>query len=170
MKRKHLCLIAAAAFILPLTYSCKKEAKTSPVQFYLTDNPAVYDSVNVHIKNIVVNIQQDSEAWIPVDTKDTIVNLLDLQNGITVLLSNDVVPQGTLKEVRFILGDGNYVVVNGVRYPMQTPSAESSGLKIKIDKPLNDVFNAFILDFDAAKSILPENGGYKLDPVIRLTQ
>lgn len=170
MKRKHLCLIAAAAFILPFIYSCKKETKTSPIQIYITDNPAVYDSVNVHIKNIVVNVQQDSEAWIPINTKDTIVNLLDLQNGITVLLADDIVPQGMLKEVRFILGDGNYVVVNGVHYPMETPSAESSGLKIKIDKNLNEVFNAFILDFDAAKSIVQENGGYKLDPVIRLTQ
>jgi hypothetical protein len=126
--------------------------------------------VIVHIKNIEVNILQDSEAWIPINTKDTIVNLLDLQNGITILLADDVVPQGVLKEVRFILGNGNYVVVNGVAYPMQTPSAETSGLKVKIDKNLNEVFNAFILDFDAAKSIAEENGGYKLDPVIRLTQ
>jgi hypothetical protein len=169
MKAKYLCLIAAA-FILPFVYSCKKEKKTSPVQIYLTDNPAVYDSVIVHIKNIEVNILQDSEAWIPINTKDTIVNLLDLQNGITILLADDVVPQGVLKEVRFILGNGNYVVVNGVTYPMQTPSAETSGLKVKIDKNLNEVFNAFILDFDAAKSIVEENGGYKLDPVIRLTQ
>lgn len=170
MKRKHLYLIAAAAFILPFIYSCKKETKTSPIQIYLTDNPAVYDSVIVHIKGIEVNILQDSEAWIPINTKDTIVNLPDLKNGITILLADDVVPQGILKEVRFILGDGNYVVVGGVPYPMQTPSAETSGLKIKIDKNLNEVFNAFILDFDAEKSILEENGGYKLDPVIRLTQ
>jgi hypothetical protein len=169
MKAKYLFLIAAAC-ILPFIYSCKKERKTSPVQIYLTDNPTVYDSVVVHIKNIEVNILQDSEAWIPINTKDTIVNLLDLQNGITMLLADDVVPQGVLKEVRFILGNGNYVVVNGVSYPMQTPSAETSGLKVKIDKNLNEVFNAFILDFDAAQSIVEENGGYKLDPVIRLTQ
>jgi hypothetical protein len=169
MKTKYLFLIAATA-ILPFIYSCKKEKKTSPVQIYLTDNPAVYDSVIVHIKNIEVNIQQDGEAWIPISTKDTIVNLLDLQNGITILLADDVVPQGVLKEVRFILGDGNYVVVGGVVYPMQTPSAETSGLKVKIDKNLNEVFNAFILDFDAEQSIVAESGGYKLEPVIRLTQ
>jgi hypothetical protein len=169
MKTKYLILITAA-FMLPFIYSCKKEKKTSPVQIYLTDNPAVYDSVIVHIKNIEVNILQDSEAWIPINTKDTIVNLLDLQNGITILLADDVVPQGVLKEVRFILGNGNYVVVHGVPYPMQTPSAETSGLKVKIDKNLNEVFNAFILDFDGAQSIVEDNGGYKLDPVIRLTQ
>jgi hypothetical protein len=169
MKTKHLLLIAAI-FALPFIYSCKKEIKTSPVQIYLTDNPANYDSVIIHIKGVEVNVLHDTSAWISINTKDTIVNLLDLQNGITVLLADDVVPQGVLKEVRFILGDGNYVVVSGTPYPMQTPSAETSGLKIKIDKNLNEVFNAFILDFDATQSIIPENGGYKLEPVIRLTQ
>lgn len=168
MKTNHR-LVLLILFTLPFVYSCKKEARTSPIQIYLTDNPTAYDSVNVHIKGISVNVLHDTSAWISINTKDTIVNLLDLQNGITILLADDVVPQGVLKEVRFILGDGNYVVVNGTAYPMATPSAETSGLKVKIDKNLNEVFNAFILDFDAEQSILQENGGYKLEPVIRLT-
>jgi len=169
MKTKHLLLIAAI-FGLPFIYSCKKESKTSPIQIYLTDDPAIYDSVLVHIRGIEVNIFHDTTAWIPINTKDTIVNLLDLQNGITILLGQGVVPQGVLKEVRFILGDGNSVVYHGISYPMQTPSAETSGLKVKIDKNLNEVFNAFILDFDASQSIIQENGTYRLEPVIRVTQ
>ena len=168
MKTKHPLLIIAllcVAFI----YSCKKESKTVPVQIYLTDQPAVYDSVLVHIKGIEVNIQRDTTAWITINSKDTVVNLLDLQNGITELIAQDVVPEGILKEVRLILGDGNAVVVNGVSYPLATPSAESSGLKIKINKKLNESFNAFILDFVAGESILEENGSYRLEPVIRLT-
>ncbi len=166
MKTKHLLI--AILFALPFIYSCKKETKTSPIQIYLTDDPAIYDSVNIHIKGIEVNIFHDTTAWIRINTKDTVINLLDLQNGITTLIAQGVVPQGTLKEIRFILGDGNTVVVNGVSYPMQTPSAETSGVKINIDKRLNEVFNAFILDFDASLSITEENGTYRLDPVIRL--
>ena len=169
MKTKQL-FIGALVFILPLLYSCKKEIKTSPIQIYLTDNPVLYDSVNVHIKGIEVNVLHDSSSWITLNAKDTIINLLDLQNGLTTMLADDVIPQGVLKEVRFILGDGNEVVVNGVSYPMETPSAQTSGLKIKVDKHLNEVFNAFIFDFDAAQSIHEENGTYKLEPVIRLTQ
>ena len=154
---------------LPLIYSCKKEHKTSPVQIYLTDVPAVYDSVKIHIKRIELNILHDSTAWVPVNTKDTVVNLLDLQNGLTMLIAHGIVPQGTLKEVRFVLGEGNSVVVNGTSYPLETPSAESSGLKIKIDKRLNEVFNAFVFDFDASQSITDDNGVYRLAPVIVLT-
>jgi hypothetical protein len=167
MKTKPRLLIAIL-FALPFIYSCKKEGRTSPVQIYLVDNPAVYDSVNIHIRRIEVNVLHDTTAWIPIQTKDTVVNLLDLQNGVAMLLAQDVVPQGVLKEVRFVLGDGNTVVVNGTSYPMQTPSAETSGLKVKIDKKLNEVFNAFILDFDASQSIVEENGVYRLEPLIRL--
>jgi hypothetical protein len=167
MKTKRFLL--ALFFVLPFIYSCKKEQKTSPVQVYLTDVPAVYDSVKIHIKRIELNVLHDSTAWIPVSTKDTVVNLLDLQNGVTMLIAQGIVPQGILKEVRFILGDDNSVVVNGTSYPLQTPSAQSSGLKIKIDKRLNEVFNAFIFDFDASQSITDENGIYRLDPVIVLT-
>ena len=161
--------LVALLLTLPLIYSCKKEHKTSPVQIYLTDVPAVYDSVKIHIKRIEINIFHDSTAWVPVNTKDTVVNLLDLQNGVTMLIAQGIVPQGTLKEVRFILGEDNSVVVNGTSYPLQTPSAESSGLKIKIDKRLNEVFNAFVFDFDASQSITDDNGVYRLAPVIVLT-
>lgn len=167
MKTKHL--LVAFLLALPFIYSCKKEQKSSPVQIYLTDVPTVYDSVKIHIKRIEVNIFHDTTAWVPINTKDTVVNLLDLQNGVTMLIAHGIVPQGKLKEVRFVLGTDNYVVVNGTSHPLEAPSAESSGLKIKIDKTLNEVFNAFVFDFDASQSISDDNGVYRLDPVIILT-
>jgi hypothetical protein len=85
-----------------------------------------------------------------------------------MIIAQDEVPQSILKEVRFILGDGNYVVVNGRRYNLQTPSAEEAGLKIKIDKHLDESLNTFMLDFDAALSVKEESTGYKLMPVIKL--
>jgi hypothetical protein len=148
--------------------ACSKNEKQVPIQLMLTDNPASYDSVNVHIKNIQVKINQDDAAWITIQSKDTVVNLLKLQNGVTMLLAQDNVPDGVLKEVRFILGPDNIIGVNGEVYPLATPSAESSGLKIKIDKELNETLNTFTLDFDAVLSVKEENGNYKLMPVIKL--
>jgi hypothetical protein len=94
--------------------------------------------------------------------------LLDLQNGTTMLMAQDNIPEGILKEVRFILGSDNYVVESGIRHPLEAPSAEDSGLKIKIDKHLQETLNTFTLDFDASLSIKEESGGYKLMPVIKL--
>jgi hypothetical protein len=168
MKRK-IIPVAVAVFIAVLSLSsCKKENRTAPIQFMLTDNPAIYDSVNVHIVGMSVQINHDTAAWIPINTKDSIYNLPDLKNGITTLIAQDTVPAGVLQEVRFILGSDNTVVVNGISYPLETPSAESSGLKVKIGKVLAESMNTFILDFDASASISEQNGVYKLSPVIQL--
>ena len=153
-----------------LLISCSKESKSKnvPIQFLLTNEPIDYDSVNVHINGLKINMQEDSTSWIDINAKDTIVNLLDLQNGVSMILAQTEVPDGFLKEVRLILGAENYVVVDGVRYELETPSAQQSGLKIKINKNLNENLNTFILDFDAEQSIKEVNGSYKLHPVIHL--
>ena len=155
--------IASMAFI-----SCSKPEKTVPLQLLLTDAPATYESVNIHIVGMKVKMHKDDAGWISIDSKDTTVNLLDFQNGVTTVIAQGNVPDGILKEVRFILGSGNTIVANGVTYNLETPSAEHAGLKIKIDKKLGETLNTFILDFDAALSIKEENGGYKLSPVIKV--
>ena len=162
----RLCSMGMALSILLL--ACSKSEKSVPVKIMLTDNPTAYDSVKVHITDIKVKVNSDDAGWIDLNTKDTTVDLLTLQNNVKMALAEGEVPDGILKEVRFILGDGNYVVINDVRHDMATPSAESSGLKIKIDKELNESLNTFVLDFDAALSINEENGTYILAPVIKL--
>lgn len=163
MKTKLITLFSA--LLIVIAFACSKD-NTVPVRFLLTDNPVAYDSVNVHIVGMQVKV--NNETWIDIETKDTTVNLLDLQDGVTMILADDEIPDGTLKEVRFILGPGNYVVVDGTRHDMATPSSEDSGLKVKIDKDLNETMNTFVLDFDAALSVKEEVGNYKLMPVIKL--
>lgn len=168
MKTKILYTVVGILCITIAISACKKDSKTAPIQILLTDKPAALDSVNVHIVGIRVQLSHDTASWITINSKDTIINLLDLQNGITSLIAQDTIPAGTLQQVRFILGDGNKVVANGVSYPLDTPSAEESGLKIKIGRALNEDLNTFTLDFNAALSVSLQNGSYKLHPVIQL--
>jgi hypothetical protein len=165
---KTLSLISFSLIMGCLVMSCSKNEKSVPIKLLLTDNPAAYDSVNIHIQGIKVKMNTEEDNWTSVQAKDTTVNLLDLQNGVTTIIAQDNVPAGVLKEVRFILGSDNYVVVDGIRHDLQTPSAEDSGLKIKIDKELGESLNTFVLDFDAALSVKEQNGAYKLMPVIKL--
>jgi hypothetical protein len=168
MKTK-IALVASVLFVVFVSIlSCKKEHRMAPIQVLLTDKPATYDSVNVHIVGMEVQINHDTAAWLPINTKDSIYNLLDLQNGLTTLIAQDTVPAGLLQEVRFILGNDNTIVVNGVSYPLEAPSAEYSGLKVKIGRVLAETLNTFTLDFDAATSIQEQNGAYKLRPVIQM--
>ena len=171
MKTKFFLISATILSAISISIiACKKNNKTVPVQILLTDNPTSYDEVNVHIMDIKIKMNSEEAGWTDIDAKDTTVNLLDLQDGITKLIASGDVPEGVLKEVRFILGSDNSIVVGGTSYPLQTPSAEDSGLKIKIDKHLNETLNTIVLDFDAALSIKEENGNYRLGPVIRWKQ
>ena len=167
MKTKHQLLVLL--ILLPFAFSCKeKVVQFSPVHFYLMDSPSNFDSVNIHIKKIEANIINDSTVWVPVDTKDTVVNVFHLQDSITMQVAHDNVPLGLLKRIRFILGNDNSVVVGGVSYPLQLPASGSPVVLIDIDKKLNEVFNGFILDFDASQSIVGDSGTYRLEPVIKL--
>jgi hypothetical protein len=167
MKTKHL--LPVLVFCSPLFFSCqKKEIKTYPVHFYLMDSPTGFDSVNIHIKKIEAYVIGDSAKWVPIETKDTIVNVFHLQDSITMQVAHDIVSLGLLKQIRFILGDDNSVVVHGVSHPLQMSVAGSPSLLIEINKKLNEVFNGFILDFDASQSIVEDSGNYRLEPVVRL--
>ena len=167
MKTKRLLLLMVIS--LPLVFSCKKkEVKTSPVFFYLMDSPTDYDSVNIHIKRIEAKVFSDRTRWIPISTKDTIVNLFHLQDSITMQVGEDVVPLGLLKEIRFVLGNDNAVIIDSTSHPLELSADGNSGFLVEINKGLNQVFNGFILDFDLSQSIIEENGTYKLEPVIRL--
>ncbi len=160
-----------AAFALTLGFAaCKKDAADqATLRIRLTDGPGDFQQVNVDIREIRVKTSQDTGQWLLLQTNVGIYNLLDFQNGIDTLIAVGPVPTVTLKEVRFILGPNNSVMVDSIVYPLTTPSAQESGLKVKIDKDLALDINTFVLDFDAAQSVkIQGNGVYKLHPVIRL--
>jgi len=60
-------------------------------------------------------------------------------------------------------------MVDGIVYPLSTPSAQQSGLKLKMNSTLTPgVDYELLLDFDASKSIvLTGNAEYQLKPVVR---
>jgi hypothetical protein len=170
MKTKLLLLSFFLGTGIITFLSCSKDnnSGTSNLQVRLTDAPVAYDKVNVDIREVRVNFRDDSTGWVPLATNAKIYNLLGLQNGVDTLLATGTVQNGTLKEIRLILGPNNTVVVGGVTYPLTIPSGGDSGLKIKINKNLNATLETLIVDFDAALSIKEEAGGYKLRPVLKI--
>ena len=163
-----LFIPALAICSFALFYACKKDANRVPVQILLTDQPTALQEVNIDLKGIQVKMDKDTSGWINLVTNAGVYNLLALQNGVTDTIAVDNVPDGVLKEIRFILGENNTVKVNDTVKPLTIPSGSESGLKIKIDKDLGETLNTFVLDFDAALSVKEENTGYKLRPVIKL--
>lgn len=167
-----------AAVLLAFTFSvfvtsCSKQEKPSSSEnakllVYLTDNPADYDKVIIDVKD--VQISMNDSSWQSLSgVKAGSYDLLQLVNDKDTLLSNTDIPTGTLEQMRLVLGPNNYVVVGGQNIPLETPSAQQSGLKLNVHQHITDgVLYTITLDFDAGKSIVTTgNGKYILKPVIR---
>lgn len=160
--------------------SCENDSEKmadgkATIQFKLTDAPALdYDEVNIDIIGVSVGVSNGSEPgegdWIDLNMPVTgIFNLLDYRNGETVLLAGGDIPAGDISQIRLLLGDDNHVVVDGVAHDLQTPSAQTSGLKLNLHETLEEgLAYSFVIDFDAARSVVKRgNGTYGLKPVIR---
>ena len=150
-------------------FACKKDASNSKLAIRMTDAPASYDEVNVDLKEVRVNFDDDSTGWVTLQSHPGIYNLLGLQNGVDSLIAEGDFPVNkTVKEIRLILGTNNSIKANGQLYPLTIPSGSESGLKIKIAKKLRDTLEKVVIDFDADLSVKQENDGYKLRPVVKV--
>lgn len=159
--------VLVSIFIVSMLFvACRKESRTSTLHVRLTDAPADWDEVNIDLKEVKVNFNNDTAGWISLPTKDTIYNLLGLQNGLDTLIAQGSVPSNTLHEIRLVLGDNNTIKAKGQIYPLTIPSGSTSGLKIKVNKKINATLETILLDFDAGASVTEEQDGYKLRPVI----
>lgn len=168
------------AIILGLTLSlmgCKNKGEEAYMEVRMTDDPALYDQVNVEIEGVEVHWTGYSKGvdaegeWIVLDTRYGIYDLLQLQNEVdTVLSPSQPIPAGKITQVRIILGDDNTVVVDGQAFPLLLSSQDETGLKINVNRVFDaDESATLLLDFDAGVSVIEEgNGSYRLKPVIHL--
>ena len=172
MRPKLLSLLITAMISVALIVGCQKENSngTTDLRIRMTDAPFNASEVNVDIRQVRVNFGDDSTGgWIDLDTHAGIYNLLDLTNGIDTLIAHDTVQTGTLRQIRFVLGDENDITINGVNYPLTIPSGSESGLKIVLNKQLAARADSLLIDFDAALSVVRTgNGQYMLKPVLHI--
>jgi len=166
---KHFKFVFAFALVLSIAFiACKKDSATSTLHVKLTDAPAAWDEVNINLKEVKVNFNGDTAGWVSLQTRDTIYNLLGLQNGLDTLIAQGTFSTNTVNEIRLVLGDNNTIKSNGQIYPLTIPSGSTSGLKIKVNKKLNATIETVVLDFDAGASVTEDGDGYKLRPVIKV--
>lgn len=149
--------------------SCKKETNKStyPYAIRMTDAPGPYNAVYIDLQGI--EITGGGGETVLTNVKAGIYNLLDFSNGKDTLIASGILEDATVQQIRLILGPNNSVMVNNVSYPLNTPSADQSGLKLQVHQTLlAGILYSVLLDFDAYKSIVEMgNGTYKLKPVIR---
>lgn len=168
---KKIMYVALVGLLIVQLTSCDEDTtndkQVAKLTVRMTDAPANYDAVMVDVQG--VEITGDGGSAVMLNTTAKVYNLLELTNGVNVLIATGDVNAGTVSQIRLILGPNNSVKVGGVVYPLSTPSAEQSGLKLKVNKTFEaGVEYSILLDFDASQSIvLKGNNEYQLKPVIR---
>lgn len=174
LKRTFLGLSLPMLVVLTLA-GCSKTEKSAAggarMQVYLTDDPGNYESVFIDVQDVRINYSDDStQGWTSLDqvARGT-YDILRLVNDKDTLLGDVQLKGGRIQQIRLVLGPNNFVRINGINYPLQTPSAHQSGLKLRINQRVEEgVLYQLVMDFDAGRSIVKTGGGkYILKPVIR---
>ncbi|MBD8491131.1 DUF4382 domain-containing protein [Echinicola sp. CAU 1574] len=162
--------------------SCNNEDEdimegSAQVNIALIDAPADYDEVWIEVLGVEIltndENENDDSAWIsiPNEADEDKLNLLSLVGGNEAFIGSEEVPAGEIAQIRLLLGDDNYLVMDGEEIPLTTPSAQQSGLKLKLNQELMaGIQYDLVIDFDAAKSIVEagNSGQYILKPVLRV--
>lgn len=170
--------MAVVATVSLALVSCDKNQNSSSgksrLQVALTDDPANYEAVNIDVRDVRINYSSDTaNGWTSLNAVRTgNYDILRLVNGKDTLLADAEIASGRIQQIRLVLGDNNFVKVNGQTYKLETPSAQQSGLKINLHQDATEGGTyKLLLDFDASRSIVTagNSGKYILKPVIRAT-
>lgn len=157
-------------------------AAPGTLRLTLIDAPPMVEGVEaLHLTVSAVRVYAEGEGddegvWYDMlpDTltvEERTFDLLELTNGESVVLGEDLLPAGSYGQIRLVLEDAT-VTVYGTVYDLTVPSGETSGLKLIhgfVIQPGG--LTALVLDFDVGRSLLatpPGSTNYKLKPVIRI--
>ncbi|MBD3638638.1 MAG: DUF4382 domain-containing protein [Crocinitomicaceae bacterium] len=168
MKRSVKFLVLAIT--TALFFGCQKYGGEGELAVRMTDAPGNYDSVMVEVETVQVHYA-GGQGWTTLNTNNGIYDLLLLQDSVTVLIANqNSIPVGDITQMRVILGDNNWVVVDSTSHPLLLSSQDKTGIKINVNAPIQaNTQMVIVLDFDAYESIVEEgNGMYRLKPVIKV--
>jgi len=177
---KKLNLFILSLLLLTF-YNCANDSNGSPnlndgmahISIKLVDAPGNYDNVFVDVQDVMIKMNDDSEGedgWVSAGATGGIYDLLTLTGGQDAVLVDDyTVLAGELSQIRLVLGEDNSIVIDGEPYDLKTPSAQQSGLKLKVNQTVEAGYlYAFVLDFNVEKSIVEagNSGNIILKPVI----
>ncbi len=154
----------------------------------LTDAPFPFSEVarvDVYVIRVDAKTAETTDAeaedegerggWTTIATPNTLINLLDLGSGQTVNLGATTLPTGTYRSFRLVLDtdQSSITLKDGSEPPIHFPSAGSSGIKVKLDQPiqLTEDGSVMTLDFDIGRSFVLRGNhaanGFNFKPVIR---
>lgn len=186
---KKLILISALLIAMLIAYGCEREdnldqnnnliSNTDPInqssqariKITAFDAPAPEGIEQVLLNIIEVSIHSEENGWEILSDVDTTIDFLELVNGVTVVLADDSIPVGTYDQIRLLLADNNWLVIDSTDHALTVPSGLTSGLKLHYEDTLEaGEFVELYVDFDLSKSIVTGHDKYLLHPSFNIFQ
>ncbi|HKI88198.1 MAG TPA: DUF4382 domain-containing protein [Draconibacterium sp.] len=199
MKKTRFWGILLPVLIGLIVFSCEKSAddqmlknkKTGVLTVKITDAPFPSDLVeeaNITIDMITIkksdlnnsesdtSSMSDTTAFIVLSEDTQTINLMELSNGTTAVLTTAELPEGNYSEIRLHVIDASIKLKDGREFPLKVPSGNASGLKIKINPTLeitSGMSGEILLDFDVSRSFIlagnehSKNVKFMFKPVVR---
>ena len=197
-------LAVGLAMVAAVVLACGDgtEIAQGVIEVRLTDAPLSADSVqsvNVFVTRVDVRVatadedeagnlfaaqtaEDEGEGWVTVAEPGALFNLVDLQNGVTVLLGTAPIDAGEYRALRLVIDEtqSSIVLKNGTELTgdadpfVKFPSGTQSGLKVQLAEPIAIVGGATtvtVIDFDLSQSFVMRGNemrnGLLFKPVLR---
>ncbi|ATL48161.1 hypothetical protein COR50_13860 [Chitinophaga caeni] len=195
--------LACCSFII---FACSKDNSAGrndeippgkqKVSIYLTDDPGLFDEVNIDIRSVEVLVDtcmedngdngkwddhercswddgrfdDECSIWDTLAINPGVYDLLSLRNGIDTMFASGPAHQGYITKIRITIGSENSLVKNGVTYPLNTITGQSK-LIVKVRHSEWEEYSTdqlrLWLDFDVQRSIIQlRNNSFVLKPYI----
>ncbi len=176
MRSKSLLIVVLGTFVLASS-GCGLFGDESGgrVVVRLTDAPIEAEAITVSIVAFtLIDSESGEQETVPLEPAADGINLLDYQDGLTLLVAAADVSISQFDQFRLRIGDTPKITIDSVEEDIHVASGASSGIKFFLDEPLalnGDTFDV-TLDFDAQESVVPTGPpsaptGYVMTPVIR---
>lgn len=186
---KRLILITALILSLLIAYGCDREDNLSGSNNQITnldpmnngaqarikitafDAPAPEGIEKVLLNIIEVSIHSEENGWEILSDADTTIDFLELVNGVTVVLADDSIPVGAYDQIRLLLADNNWLVIDSTEHALTVPSGLTSGVKLHYEDTVTagEFVNLYV-DFDLSKGIVTGHDKYLLHPSFNIFQ
>ena len=147
------------------------------LSFYLKDAPSdELKSVFVNIDSIQIfyEFNGQKKRYDMVNSTSQLIDLMSLRDGLALKIKEiPFSPGAAISSLRLVLNpEGNSAVrIDDSICELKTPSAQQSGLKIKLSKSISLEENSdysLVLDFDVDKSVVINPQKCLLKPVLKL--
>lgn len=175
MKKTRFLFLPALFTLLFISACTEEDNQPARLKITLVDNPGDFEAVNVDIQGVAVHTNEHAgeadNGWVILENSNVgVKNLLDYTGGVELTLADTDFPAGRISQIRLLLGENNSVTIDGNTEPLETPSAEQSGLKLQVHEMLKGgITYEFKLDFEAAQSVVITGTGTRiLKPVINV--